>query len=221
MQVRGLLECGCSFSTKYFLDNCPKVISIEFIAPSIKNELLKKYIKLYAQRTHWIPLLYNADMKDKSFNQACAYQNSTHKDPALINAKYVEKMGQYFKKYINEAQQQGTPIDVAFVDSTAPLRGDMVNLLLINNVPIVIAHDTKCKGNSNKDLWGWFKVVTPSTYEEFSLNFGQGTTFWIKKDLSFVISSIKAYRDSLNALNKEGQSSWTMATEIADELARF
>src|ERR1700690_2609119 len=32
-KVRGFLECGCGYSTKYFLDHSEKVVSIEFMTP--------------------------------------------------------------------------------------------------------------------------------------------------------------------------------------------
>ena len=223
MQVRGFLECGYSFSTRYFLENSERVVSIEFLAPSVRTDHFPLCLQLYSPYKQWVPLQYNACHSDIGFNRACDYQKNTHRDYAFVSNKYVETMDQFFKKHLLVAKNEGVPIDVAFVDSNAPLRGDMVNLLLANNVPVVIAHDTLCGADvhTQTNPWGWSKIQTPTTYERIDICQNHGTTFWIRKDQAFTLSSIKIYKDSLNAVDAQGKISWVAATEIADYLARF
>lgn len=223
MEVRGFLECGYSFSTRYFLENSERVFSIEFLAPSVKTDYFPLCLQLALPCKHWVPLQYNVGYSDIGFNRACDYQKNTHKDYALVSSKYLERLAQYFQKCLMDAKNEGTPIDVAFVDSNAPLRGDMVNLLLANNVPVVVAHDTGCESDlfAQTNPWGWAKVQTPANYERVDICQNNGTTFWIRKDQAFTLSSIKIYKDSLNAVDAQGKISWVAATEIADYLARF
>ena len=68
--------------------------------------------------------------------------------------------------------------DLAFVDSGAHCRGDLVNYCLDMGIPIIIAHDT-AHGN---EAYGWYKIEVPEEYEEKVYNSGQGTTVWIKKN---------------------------------------
>ena len=223
IEVRGFLECGCSFSTKYFLENSEKVLSIDFMAPSFKNTLYPTCTQLFSHYNKWTFLCYNDSLQDTSFNKACEYQKNKGKDYAHINSKYLEDLSQFFKKQILDAQNMGIVLDVAFVNTTVPLRGDMVNILLMNNIPIVIAHDTiseKTK-NKSKDSWGWSKVKTPPDYIKITLPIGKGTTFWVKNTLLFVINSLYTYMNDINALNNNGDISSAELTEIADQLARF
>jgi hypothetical protein len=90
-------------------------------------------------------------------------------------------------------------IDVAFVDAGVYVRGDMVKVLLANQIPIVMAHDTWSDVGSDVDegLYGWFKVKTPPDYEKIFIPYGSGTTFWIRNTHPEVIESIKKYRASI------------------------
>jgi hypothetical protein len=199
MKVRGFLECGCGFSTKYFIDNCDKVISIEFMTPGTGDAWFKDCLRLYKDCKNWVPLAYNADHRDISFNNACGYACAEHKDYSLIDPSYLSRLDLYFKNQIAIARQEGKDIDVAFVDAGVYTRGDMVKVLLANKVPIVIAHDTIFDYGSevNEGLYAWFVVRTPDDYEKIYIPFGEGTTFWIRKNLPHVIKSITDYRNMI------------------------
>lgn len=214
IKVRGLLECGCGYSTKYFLDHCDKVVSIEFMTPGTSDIWFNECLKLYKDCPNWVPLAYNADYKDQSFNKACAYACSEHKDYALIDPSYLHRLDLYFKDQIDIAHQEGKDIDVAFVDAGVYTRGDMVKVLIANKVPIVMAHDTACDDGSdvNEGHYVWFVVKTPADYEKIFIPYGQGTTFWIRKDRPEVIKSIRAYRDMI----LQGVSTYAGLTEMAD-----
>ena len=220
-KVNGFLECGCGYSTAYFLDNAEKVISIEYIDLGLNDKWYQECLSLYSDRTNWIPMTYNADRRSNSFNNACAYQCSTHQDYALIDAVYLKELFQHFKTEIKSAEANGYPIDVAFVDPGVYVRGDMVKLLLAHKIPIVAAHDTASDyGTEEKaNLYGWNKVSTPPSYVKIHIPFGNGTTFWISKQLPDVIASMQDYRDQILQLKDLGFNlSIEDLTQIADEI---
>lgn len=206
IKVRGFLECGCGYSTAYFLDNAEQVISIEYITPGCGDQWYQECLRLYSDRTNWIPKTYNENYRSNSFNNACAYQCSMHQDYALIDAAYLKELYQHFKTEINKAHTNGYDIDVAFVDPGVYVRGDMVKLLLAHKIPIVAAHDTASDSGTDEthNLYGWNKVATPPNYVKIYIPFGQGTTFWISDHLPEVIVSMQAYRDSIVQLQELG-----------------
>jgi hypothetical protein len=199
VQVRGLLECGCGYSTKYFLDHSDQVISMEFSTPGTSKFWLNESIRLYGNNPKWTPVVYNADNKDTVFYKACSYVHSQQKDYALIDPSYLQRLDQFFKSQIKAAKKKGNDIDVAFVDPGVYLRGDMVRLLLDNKVPIVVAHGTSTDYGSERTegTYAWFVVKDNPDYEKIYIPFGQGTTFWISKSLPNVIESISNYRQMI------------------------
>ncbi|MBA2727563.1 MAG: hypothetical protein H0U49_05250 [Parachlamydiaceae bacterium] len=219
MKVRGMLECGCGYSTAYFMDHAEKVISIEYITPGYGDDWYQVCVSLFADRPNWIPMTYNANFRSNSFNNACAYQCAMHQDYALIDPTYLNELDRHFKEQIKNAQENGYPIDVAFVDPGVYVRGDLVKLLLKNNVPIVAAHDTASDNGTKEleNLYGWNKVSTPANYVKIYIPYGQGTTFWINAQLPVVVASLLAYRDAIIQLKDNGgNSSWEDITRLAD-----
>jgi len=220
-KVRGLLECGCGFSTKYLLDNAEKVVSIEYVTPGYGDMWYRECLNLYADQTNWIPMLYNEEFRSNSFNNATAYQCAMHKDYALIDAAYLRELFQHFKSVINQAAAEGYPIDVAFVDPGLYVRGDLVKLLLAHKIPIIIAHDT-ASDNGNEEstnLYGWNKVYTPENYVKIYIPYGQGTTFWISNQLPDVIASIQDYRNDILLSREQGiEITYQELTKFADKV---
>jgi len=218
-KVRGFLDCGCGFSSAYFMDNADQVISVEYINPGYGDKWYQDCLIIFADRTNWIPMLYNADLRSNSFNNACAYQCSMHKDYALIDPTYLKELNQHFKLLIDNAKLGGYDIDVAFVDPGIYLRGDLVKLLLANKVPVVAAHDTASDYGiqETENLYGWNKVVTPPDYVKIRIPYGQHTTFWINKKFPIIIASMVAYRDAIIQLQESGvQVTPTELTILAD-----
>ncbi len=219
IKIRGFLECGCGYSTKYFMDHCNKVVSIEFMTPGTSDTWFNQCLKLYHDCTNWVPLAYNTDHSDVSFNEACGYACSHHRNYALIDPSYLYSLNRYFQAQIKIARLEGKDIDVAFVDPGVYTRGDMVKLFLANQVPIVVAHDTACDVGEEVDegIYIWFVAKTPPDYEKIYIPFGQGTTFWISKKLPDVIGSMKAYRDSVIEASKGGMVSYETLTTLAEQ----
>jgi len=199
MKVRGLLECGCGYSTAYFLDNADKVISIEYISPGYGPEWYHVSLDLFADRSNWIPMTFNENLRSNSFNNSCAYQCSMHQDYALIDSTYLDELDQHFKAQLARAKDLGYDVDVAFVDPGVYVRGDLVKILLANNVPIVVAHDTASDSGTREkeNLYGWNKIITPPNYVKIYIPHGQGTTFWIRSELPVVIASMLDYQQAI------------------------
>ena len=221
-KVRGLLEFGCGYSTKYLLDHSEKVISTELITAATKKMNFRDRT-LFSSRTNWLYLPYNKEGKDASFEQACTYQQTTHQDYSLIDKKYRKNLEKCIQITLQNAKVDGSPIDVAFVHPQVEMHGDLVQLLCSSSVPIVIAYPTATDSASHakKGLYGWFKVKTEDTYEKISIPFGKGTTFWVRKDLPFIISSLKAYREAILLEKQKAPLSVPVMTEIADQMLLF
>lgn len=219
IKVRGFLECGCGYSTAYFLNNAKKVISIEYLVPGYGLMWYDYFLSLFSDRTNWIPMTYNENFRSNSFNNACAYQCSMHQDYALIDPTYLKELNQHFKIQLQNAQSNDYVIDAALVDPGIYIRGDLVKLLLSNKIPIVAAHDTMSdRGVDEKEnLYGWNKIVTPPDYIKIFIPYGQGTTFWISKQLPTVIDSMIRYRDAILQLHENNiDVSPEMITQLAD-----
>lgn len=218
LQVRGFLECGVGFSTKYFLDNSIKVISIEYINPGYGDRLFREFTSLLEENPKWMPQLYNENCRSNSFNNACAYQCSMHKDYAMIDPGYLKELNDYYKTQIELSRNYGYDIDVAFVHPCVYIRGDMVKLLLSNKIPVVAAHNTASDfGIKEKEnLYGWNKVLTPPDYVKIYIPYGHGFTFWINKKYPDVITSILSYKDSILQKQEDGALTLEALTQLAD-----
>ena len=202
MKIRTFLEFGVGFSTKYFIDNCDKVISVEFVTPGSGPEWLKYCIDLYRDYKTWTPIAYftgngldtswapHKYMGAESVYQAAAYQPVYYKSYALIDPSFLDDL----KSFV-EQQVAVNPIDMAFVDSGICIRGDLVQVLF-NNVPIIAAHDIAPKNRRHlDDVYGYGRIVVPENYEEIHVPFGMGTAFWVKKEAQYtkVIEELKRY----------------------------
>ena len=221
MHVRGFLECGIGFSTKYFLDHTEKVVTVEFVTPGYGPSKYQQCYSLFYDIPNWIPMLYNEELRSNSFNNACAYQSSMHKDYSLLDPAYLRELFQYFNTIIKKARTGNYPIDVAFVHSGVYIRGDFVKLLMAHKIPIIAAHNTSTDNGPGEEsnLYGWNKINAPSNYIKIYIPFGQGTTFWISDQLPDVIASMQAYRDSIIDLKDFGYGvSFDDIKNIADDI---
>ena len=57
-KVKVFFEFGLGYSTKYFLDSCTKVISVEFITPGDHPDWMKHCLDLYKDYSNWVPVSY-------------------------------------------------------------------------------------------------------------------------------------------------------------------
>jgi hypothetical protein len=214
IQIRTFLEFGVGFSTKYFIDNCQKVISVEFVTPGTGPEWLKYCIELYRNYPTWQPIAYfagkNLDISwaqymylgAESVYQAAAYQPAHYKSYSLIDPSFLEDLTTFIN--LMNLQIGGKEIDVAFVDCGIYIRGDLVQVLF-DKVPIIVAHDIAPKNNRDvNDVYGYGRVIIPENYEEIHVPSGQGTAFWIKKETKYqeIICDLQDYVKELDWENR-------------------
>lgn len=190
LKVNTFLEFGLGFSTKYFLDSCNKVISVEFIHEGYGPEWMQQCLKLYEHCTNWIPIAYFSQFRGNTdwapfkyqgsdhVSKAGYYQCVTHQNYALIDDSYLKEIHLFMLDLIKLHK-----IDIGFVDAGIYLRGDLIQILF-GKIPVIAAHDTNCRAMGMKDdVYGYSRIITPDNYEEIHIPQGQGMTVWIiKKD---------------------------------------
>ncbi len=207
IHVRTFLEFGVGFSTKYFIDHSEKAISVEIVTPGTGPEWVKYCINLYRNYKNWIPIVYFAgkyngrDLENSwapykymgadSVYQAAAYQPAHYQSYTLLDPSYLKDLDKFVKQ-----QLASNEIDFAFVDSGVYIRGDLVQTLLNNQVPIIAAHDVSPNRKLiDKDVYGYNLIVVPENYIEIHVPLGMGTGFWIKKEAKYleIIEDLQEY----------------------------
>lgn len=206
IKVKTLLEFGMSYGTKYFLDSCNKVISVEFVTNGCGPDWMKKCMALFQGYSNWIPIAYFSswpgDMSwapyryigsDKVY-KAASYQNATMKHYALIDDLYLIELNAFLSNL-----SKSNTIDVAFIDCFgAYIRGDLVQLLF-RKVPVILAHGCNRTLGIKDDVFGYSRIEAPEEYEEIYLPYGQGTTIWILKNEKYerFLAEMKRYAETL------------------------
>ena len=206
LPVKTLMEFGMGYGTKYFLDNCNKVISVEFISPGYGPAWMKNMLELYKESSNWIPIAYFTAytediqwapykyMGSESIHKACSYQCSTKKNYALIDGFYLSELNSFMNALIKAHQ-----IKIVCINPVMYLRGDIVQLLF-NKVPIIVAHDTLCRAQGEQgDVYGYSRIMVPENYDEIYFPGGQGTTIWISKNESYteLVKDLQVYAQGL------------------------
>lgn len=201
INMKVYLEFGAGYWTKFFLEQCNKVISVEFVTPGYGPETIKRYLGVYANYSNWTPYIYfSANESDTKWapykylgsehvHRAASYQCATHGNYALTDDFYLVELNAFIKNLV-----KFNKIQVALVNSGLYIRGDLVQLLF-GKVPVIFAHDTDCRAaGQQNDVYGYSRIDPPHDYEEIYLQNGQGITAWVLKD--------KQYRDLIQALKK-------------------
>ncbi len=179
-KVDAFLEFGVGLGTKFFLDQCSKVTSIELLVKDRYTYVIPWYcdcLDLFRKYSSWSPSLH-------IFSQAVNDANNlaiNNVNPEIYRQDYLIEMNQFLDQVFKNGHY-----DVAFVDPGMHIRGDLVNALF-GRVDIIAAHDT----NFNSACYGWYKVETPENYEKITCSFGSGITFWIVKSREDLIRKFK------------------------------
>lgn len=178
--VSSFLEFGVGLGSKFYLENCSHLTSIELVLKDRYSFVVPWYIDcldLFASYSNWSPSLHAfSDVVNQANQRAISGI-----DPASQDLRYLLEINQFLDELFFDKKFQ-----VAFVDPGIHIRGDLVNALF-GRVDIIGAHDT----NFNSAVYGWYKVVTPPDYEKISFPHGSGTTLWIKKDKQHLIDLLK------------------------------
>ncbi len=203
IHIETFLEFGLGFSTKYFMDNTDKVISVEFVTPGTGPEWVKYCLDLYRNCKNWKPITYfsggvldtgwapNKYMGVESVYRAAAYQPVELKSYAAIDSSFLDDLSHFVDEQIAEHNK----IDMAFVDCGICIRGDLVQILF-DKVPIIAAHDIAALEKRHlTDVYGYGRVKVPDNYTEVYIPYGMGTAFWIKntEEYAEVIKALQEY----------------------------
>ncbi len=188
--IKVMLEFGLGYSTKYFLDHCSKVISVEFISPGWAPDWMRQCLELYREYSNWIPISYFSGYRGdyswaqyKFFGTDGFYKAGNHF--ASTGQSYQEIEPSYSKElatFINNLSKYNK-FDVALVDPGSVLRGEIVQLLF-DKVPLIVSTDA-ASTHAGHDCYGFKKVKVPSHYEEIYIPYGKGIAVWVQKKAEF------------------------------------
>jgi hypothetical protein len=179
-RINSFLEFGVGEGTKYYLDHCGEVTSVELLGKAKIDNLpyYKRFLSLFSHYSNWHPILH---ICGNGIDQAVSIAEDKHVDPTSMNGEYMQEIHE-----ICDGLFKNKTYDVAFVDSAVIVRGSIVNALF-DRVDIIVAHDF----NALPDIYGWTWIKTPSNYEQIVFTEGCGTSFWIKKERAEIIEKLK------------------------------
>jgi hypothetical protein len=186
-KINTFLEFGLGVGTKFYIDNCNKVISVELIGPTGDRRFLPWYLKTVAMfwhHTNWHPHLVRCSPLMDRYNTLAR----SHILPKENFTAYLQEVDAICSWAVNNDS-----IDLVFIDQGLWPRGHFVNALF-GKVNIIAAHDT----NDTVDVpfRGYDQVKDDPNYVKIVYKKGQGTTFWIKKEEKELIQYLqKAFQE--------------------------
>jgi hypothetical protein len=202
VKVKNLLEFGVGAPTKYFLDRCNKVVSVEFVTYGCGPENIRKYINFYQEAYNWVPVVfftgYPGDTGWATYKylgsyavyKAVSYQSANQRSYASVDDFYILEMNAFVKSITKMR-----PINVAFVNCSLYLRGDLVQIMF-DKSPIIVANSTSVRYQGlSDDVYGYSRIQTPANYEEIFISQDGGLTVWIEKkeEYSSLIDTLRHY----------------------------
>lgn len=184
-KVKTLLEFGLGYSTKYFLDHCTKVLSVEFITSGISPNWMKYCLDLYRGYSNWISVAYFSNFSHdcswapyKFLGTAKLYEAETEysRTQVIPNDTSLAEL----RTFIGNLLKYNKP-DLALVDPPLLLRAPFVQFLF-DKVPIILATDcSQFITPQTSDVYGYRKIAPPDNYETIYIPKAKGTLLWIKK----------------------------------------
>jgi hypothetical protein len=185
MKIGSILEFGLGVGTRYLLDHCEKLTSVELSKGDFNKSWYDKTCEELKEYSNWkcdyIDLpedIKDADDMAQKFLfplDDLSYLKSLKKvtDPYLKNKKY----------------------DIIFVDAGIHTRGDLVNLSF-GKADIIAAHDTsRMSERVIQNIYGYNIVKVPDNYTE--IYYGctyMGTTLWIENSNLELIEHMENFR---------------------------
>lgn len=181
-KVSSFLEFGTGRGTKYFLDNCDHVTSIE-VSTTSRNmtSWYELCVNAYKNYTNWTPRHYFASDVVDFYNQndALEYYRMTDKYPTAYLSDFVKEIDA-----ICSLGLSGGHVDLAFVDPGLFTRADFITCLF-DKVDIIVTHDV------HDPVYGWLRIPNHPNYEKIRFSRGCGVDFWIKKTRGDLIAKLK------------------------------
>ncbi len=170
---RSVLEHGLGNGTKFFLDRCHRVVSIEWMVKPEHTKWVQTCQQMFQDhQLRWTIIPY-----------ACSGLLATEDEMARIG-RYPEilRCRSEIDEVLASVYQDISP-DVIFVDAGIHLRGTLVQASF-DHAPIILAHDT------NIPVYGWARIDVPNHYVCLKLAEGLGTTAWIEKSQTELIHAL-------------------------------
>jgi hypothetical protein len=187
-KIHTFLEFGMGKGTKYFIDNCDKVISIELICAKEANILLPwplKTVEIFWHHENWEPHFFRCSSLMDQYNLM------TRK--GVVNVKKQDAYWQELENICTWALSNKS-VDLVFIDHDPQPRVDLVNALF-GKVNIIAAHDTN-PNHTYAKIFAYNHVKVDPNYVEITYKKGCWTTFWVKKDDKELIQYLqKAFRE--------------------------
>ncbi len=200
VKPRTLLEFGLGFGTKYFLDSCKRVVSVEVVTHGYGPDRIRNFLQFYRDYSNWIPVAYFSgylgDMSWAPYKYfgsdavyvACSYSCATGLSYEEIDPFYLQELDEFISNLV-----KFNKIETVLIHPILFFRGDMVQLCF-NKIPVIVASNTEARNDSSlNDPWGYRKVQTPDNYEEIAIPMYPETTVWVEKKSEFeaLIHSLK------------------------------
>lgn len=204
LKIKNFLEFGMGYSTKYCLDSCKKVISVEVITHGYGPERMKQFIQFYKEYSNWVSIAFfsgfHGDMSWAPYKyigsdnvyKAASYQCSTWLHYEQVDDSYLKELNEFITNLTKYNK-----IEAALVDPILFLRGDLVQMLF-DKVPIIVAHNTLSRVSGKEDAFGYVRVKAPENYQEIYIPTKQkgkviGTTVWVmnKPEYKKLIENLK------------------------------
>lgn len=182
MDIEEFLEFGVGEGTKFFLDHCQSVTSVELLAKNNLNANLAYYnlcLNLFKNYSNWRPSCYfcsdeisqAVDIAEKGIN------------PRSIDSRYFDEINALCDSLFKDKKY-----DVAFVDPGVIIRGDFVKALF-GRVKVIVAHDVAHHAN----IYGWAYIDEHPDYVRIRYLEGSGTAFWVHRDLQEIIAHLEGF----------------------------
>ena len=169
LPVKSMVEFGLGRSTKFFLDRCPMVASLElttYCTASLSFSWYKQCVDAFIDATdHWRPSL-----------RFCSPLMNLLTGDGKGGVPSKEQEALFIKEISSICAQglllAGEECSLAFVDSGTAGRVDIVNALFERKVPIVVAHDTR------SPFYHWERLQVPKHYMAIEFPVRERITFW-------------------------------------------
>jgi len=180
-KVENFLEFGIGYGTKFFIDNCTSVTSIELLIPIIKSKCIPWYNhckELYKNKKNWNGHTHMCEAGIIHGHILSTRDQNLPPLPKYSLLEIKEIANKYAKKNI---------YDVIFIDCGIGCRSDIVNEMF-NRANIIVAHDTQALDST----YGWNRLKSPKNYCCLKSIDHPSTSIWINRKLTNLINNLKS-----------------------------
>jgi len=184
-KVKSILEFGLGIGTRYLLDNCDNLISVELSKGDYNRDWYERTSEDLKEYSNW-----KCDYIDLPQDIKDADERAQKNLFPLSDVSYLKTL-----KEITDPYLKGEKYDLIFIDAGIHTRGDLVNLSF-GNSDIIVAHDTsRSPQRVIQNIYGYNIVEVPENYIELRYECTHmGTTLWINKSKEDLIERMKDFK---------------------------